>query len=304
MKANHFLHLSRWDAQVKNFAWNHSILEVENKPFTPAIEDNLVIILTFNIPISLHPRSHFFEILIWNFNCCRVIIRIFRSSSLSITNIFRLSKPRTIFYLIYKLIHVLFGISHPDQIYFILWFFDWNNLIVTFYFFLLVRFYNLLSLCFLWHLWNFLRTSSLVSFPLIWLAVYVFRHIFRWYIIFQWTLIVWFTTLCFFTHLILVRLVFTLFRRRWSIFQRLLFSLFCSFNSLLHLRLYIFLDFNDFFLIWRRFFSDSSLLSFWWRIFFDCRLIELPFLRVSWNREGVLFLFRFLSRVSCPGSHF
>ena len=64
MKANHSLELSRWDAKVENLARDHGILIVEDKPFTPAVEDYLIEVLTFDLPVALHPGGHIFIVLL------------------------------------------------------------------------------------------------------------------------------------------------------------------------------------------------------------------------------------------------
>ena len=66
MKANHSLHLSRGNAKIKNLARDHGILVVKDKPFTPAIEDDLIEVLALNLPVALHAGSHFLEVLLWD----------------------------------------------------------------------------------------------------------------------------------------------------------------------------------------------------------------------------------------------
>lgn len=188
MEANHSLHLPGWDTKIKNFAWNHRILEVNYEPFTPTIKDYFVIILALNFPIPLHTWSHFLKVLIWDFNGSRIIVWVFRSSSLSIAYIFSLGKPRTIFYFIYKFIHVLFGISHSNIVHLILRFRNWNQDFTPLYFFLFFNFW--LNFFFGLTPWGFLYALPFISFflapSLEWLTWLFFRLSHRWLIFYQW----------------------------------------------------------------------------------------------------------------------
>ncbi len=66
MKPYHLLIKARRDAKVQNFARNIGILEVDYEPLAHAIEYNLIIVLTFQLPVLLHPWGHMLVILLRN----------------------------------------------------------------------------------------------------------------------------------------------------------------------------------------------------------------------------------------------
>ena len=101
MKTNHSLELSRRDAKIKNLACDHGILIVEDKPFSPAIEDYLIEVLALDLPVTLHAGGHFFKVLLWDLQGSRIVVGVIRSSAFSVSNILRLSEPGAIFHLIH-----------------------------------------------------------------------------------------------------------------------------------------------------------------------------------------------------------
>ena len=100
MKSNHSLELPRRDAKIKNLARDHGILIVEDKPFTPAIEDYLVEVFALDFPVTLHAGGHILKVLLWDLQGRRIIVGVIWSSALSVSYVFRLSEPGAIFHLI------------------------------------------------------------------------------------------------------------------------------------------------------------------------------------------------------------
>jgi hypothetical protein len=140
VKTYHFLKLSRWNAEVKNFTRDHCVLIIDHKPFTPSVKDNFVIIFTLHLPVSLHSRSELFKVLFWYFKSSRVIIRVIRPATFAISDILRLSEPWTVLDLVNQLMHVAFSLCHSYGIYlFLNWFFllICSNMNISLFFFII-----------------------------------------------------------------------------------------------------------------------------------------------------------------------
>ena len=109
VEANDALALAWRDAQVNIFVADVGILVVNNEEMTPSVEHNLVIILRLDLPVALHARRECVPLSLWDVDRGRVVICMVRAPLLLITNVIRLSEPRSFLLLLDNSHHIVPG---------------------------------------------------------------------------------------------------------------------------------------------------------------------------------------------------
>ena len=96
MEANDVLSLSRRDAKVNQPVAFVSILIVNDEPVAKSIEDHLIIVLGFALPVANHTWSERFPLGFRDVKGAWIIFEVVRTALFRVQDVFLLSEPRSI----------------------------------------------------------------------------------------------------------------------------------------------------------------------------------------------------------------
>ena len=109
VEADDVLALARRNAQIDQSVALEGVLVVDDEPMAIAIEHNLIKVLGFDAPVSLHTVRECVPISLRDVQCAGIIVGIVWPPLLIVTDVLWLAEPGALLVLLHHAIHVLPG---------------------------------------------------------------------------------------------------------------------------------------------------------------------------------------------------
>ena len=107
VEADDVLPLTRWDAQVQVPVADIRVLVVNDKPMPKSVENYLVEVFRFDLPVADHARSQPVPLGLRNVQSAWVVVWVVRPALILVENVVWLSEPRAFFILLDYTVHIL-----------------------------------------------------------------------------------------------------------------------------------------------------------------------------------------------------